>query len=265
MKKQHTALIIFITAILLQLTTGSIAWGDDQKPNLAPAPADTSEPTAAERVNTETIKEKYWARGEESEIGVVQNRLYSKAGRYEFSLLGGLDMTDPFLTVYTFGGRIGYHFSEYFSLHLIGWKAFSGPSGTQQNLLSTKSPDQVGTALNTNEPRGFLGTEAQWSLLYGKLSLVGKSIIHYDLHFMAGLGAMKTETGTDFTQHVGVGQQFFLGKNTSLMIDYRLIHYHETINQKVIPTQIGQPVGTRENYSNVITLGIGFMFGGGAK
>ena len=62
-----------------------------------------------------------------------------------------------------------------------------------------------------------------------------------------------------------MGQQFFLGKSTFLNVDYRFVHYHETIVQQVIPTQIGQPVGTRENYSNVITLGIGFLFGGGAK
>src|SRR5262245_10788021 len=52
-----------------------------------------------ERVNVENIKQKYWARGDESELGVVQNRLYSKANKLELSLLGGILSTDPFLSV----------------------------------------------------------------------------------------------------------------------------------------------------------------------
>ena len=167
------------------------------------------------------------------------------------------------LSVYVAGGRFGYHFSEYFSVHVLGWKAFSGASSTQTDLLANAAAGQIGTVLNTNEPQYYLGSEAQWSLLYGKLSVLGKAIIHYDFHFMAGLGTMKTETGNDFEQHVGLGQQFFLSKSSFVTVDYRLVMYHETIPQKVIPTELGQPVGTRENMSNVITLGVGFLLGPG--
>jgi outer membrane beta-barrel protein len=254
----------FIAFIFIGALAGATAWAADPAPKpTATAPADDT--TAAERVNTDSIKEKYWARGDENEIGVVQNRLYSKEHKYELSLLTGVDITDPMLTVYTLGARLGYHFSEYFSVHVIGWKAFSSPSGTQSNLLANKSADQVGTALNTNEPLYYFGSEAQWSLLYGKLSVVGKAIIHYDLHFVAGLGAMNTESGMDFEQHVGIGQQFFLSQSSFLNVDYRMMHYHETILQKVIPTELGQSVGTRENFSSVITIGVGFLFGSGVK
>jgi outer membrane beta-barrel protein len=263
MRKQKYTVILLSAAIAIEIAASSNALGAEKKPaSPSASPAAGDEQTGAERVSTESIKEKYWARGNESEIGVVQNRLYEKEHRYEFSLLGGQDFTDPFLSVYTLGGRFGYHFSEYFSLHLIAWKAFSSPSSTQTSLLENKSPDQVGTALNTNPPKWYTGTEAQWSLLYGKLSVVGKKIIHYDLHFIAGLGIMDTDSGANFAQHVGLGQQFFLSKSTFINFDYRLMHYHETIIQKVIPTQLGQPVGTRENWSNVLTLGVGFMFGG---
>lgn len=251
---------IRLTPLLLLLATQSpFAWAE--KADEASKPS--TEPQA-ERVNTETIKEKYWARGDESEIGVVQNRLYSKEHRYEASLLAGLDVTDPMLSVYTLGGRVGYHFSEYLSAHVLGWKAAASPSATQTDLLVNKTPAQVGTVLNTNEPKWYAGGEAQWSLLYGKLSVVGKAIIHYDLHFMAGAGLTKTESGTDVSENLGIGQQFFLGKSSFLNVDYRLIHYHETILQKVIPNQLGQEVGSRENYSSVFTLGIGWMFGGGS-
>jgi outer membrane beta-barrel protein len=273
--------IVFSGALLLVLTSSLSALAADssssasksqgaaqaspQASSQGQAQGSDDDSSGAERVNTQNIKEKYWARGDESELGVVQNRLYSKAGKFEFSLLAGVDFTDPFLSVYTTGARFGYHFNEYFSLHVIGWKAFSSPSSTQTNLLSNKSPDQVGTALNTNAPKYYGGTEAQWSLLYGKLSLLGEKIIHYDFHLMAGVGVMSTDSGTDFEQHVGVGQQFFLGQSSFINVDYRMMHYQETILQQVIPTQLGDPVGTRQNWSSVITVGFGFLFGGGSK
>lgn len=226
----------------------------------APAASDT---TNAERVNTDAIKEKYWARGDESEIGVVQNRLYSKSGKIEFQLLGGLINSDPFVSTYSLGGRLGYHLNEYFSLHALAWKSWASPSSTQTNLQSVKDNSQIGTALNTDYARSYYGGEFQASLLYGKLSLVGKSIIYYDLHFLAGLGITGTESGNNFTQHVGVGQQFFLSKRTSIVVDYRIMHYKDTLLDKIVTADFGNPVGTRTNWTNAISIGVGFLFGGG--
>src|SRR5476649_915658 len=58
----------------------------------------------AEHVNVENIKSKYWARGDESELGVVQNRLYSKEHKIEVGVFGGVVATDPFLQVNSVGG-----------------------------------------------------------------------------------------------------------------------------------------------------------------
>src|ERR1700745_433410 len=134
MKQKHIhIMILFVSVLALQLSLAATAWSAEQpaEPAQPQTQAPAAEPSGAQRMNTESIKEKYWARGDESEIGVVQNRLYEKEHRWEFSLLGGIANTDPMLTVWTLGSRVGYHFSEYFSLHLIGWKAFSSPSGTQ--------------------------------------------------------------------------------------------------------------------------------------
>src|SRR5271166_4773557 len=66
----------------------------------------------AERVNIETIKQKYWARGNEDELGVVQNRMYTKEHKFEFGLYGGVVSTDPFLTVYSASFSLAYHYNE---------------------------------------------------------------------------------------------------------------------------------------------------------
>ena len=210
-----------------------------------------------DRVNVDAIKEKYWAKGDEAELGVVQNRLYTKVGRFEVGTFAGMIMSDPFLSVTTLGASVGYHFSEYFAVHVFGWKAFSGPSSALTTFIQTE-----GATANTNQPKSYLGSEASASLLYGKLSLIGKKIIYYDFHLLGGLGVTNTESGADLTGHVGIGQQVYLTKSASIRLDYRLMPYEEQIKEKVIPTKLGQVVDKRTNWSNSVTLGITFLLGG---
>ena len=222
----------------------------------------TETPAAApsndgERVNVENIKEKYWARGDESELGVVQNRLYSKSRKIEAGLYGGTIMTDPFLNVTALGGSLGFHFNEYLSLHLMGWKSYANDSSALTLFRAYSSGDA-----NVNRPSSYLGLEFRGSLLYGKLSVVGKSIIYYDMHASFGLGSTSTYSGNYLTPSITIGQQIFLSKSVSFNFDYRLMAYREQILEQVVTAQLGAVKGTRNNFSNVFTLGFSFLFGG---
>ncbi len=218
--------------------------------------ANAAEPTSnesPEEVSVEKIKEKYWARGEESELGVVQNRTYSKERKLEASLIGGMITTDPFLTVKTVGASIGFHLSEYLSVHALGWKNYVSASSALDILRSG------GKEANTNPPRAYLGAEGLASVLYGKLSLMGQKIIYYDLHFSGGIGVTDTENGRTLSPSVGIGQNIYINKRTSIRFDYRLLAYRETLLEKEITALLGQPVGQRTNFSNSITLAVTFL------
>jgi outer membrane beta-barrel protein len=246
--------LLFVSALVLC----SSAWADSPKPSPSSSPPPSAS-TDDEKVNVDSIKQKYWARGDESELGVVQNRLYTKANKFEFSVFGGFISSDPFLSVHNVGGSIGYHLSEYFSVNLIGWKTFSSPSSALETFQQVS-----GATTNTNPPSSYFGSEASADLLYGKLSLLGKKIIYYDFHLLGGLGATSTLSGTYFTPSVGVGQQTWVSKYVAIRIDYRLMEYHENIIDQVGPSpNLGQVVDSRENWSNVITIGCSFLFGGG--
>src|SRR5882724_4686107 len=126
MRKTSSLFPLTFTAIALSLLLVHSLANADDKSKQGPAAGAPSEPSLqpsdngqGERVNVENIKQKYWARGDESELGVVQNRLYSKAGKFELALFGGLLSTDPFLNVTALGGSLGYHFSEYVSFHAV--------------------------------------------------------------------------------------------------------------------------------------------------
>lgn len=206
------------------------------------------------RVDVKKLKKQYWS--QEDSYDVVQNRLYSKSGRFEFELYGGAIFTDPFLSVNNLGGLLGYHFTEFLGVELVGWKSFSKASRALEIFQS-----EIGATTNYNEPKWFLGVEASFSLIYGKLSLLGKSILYYDLHLLGGLGATDTESGRNFTILMGLGQQIYISSMFALRMDYRLSYYKETILERVQAASLGEAVAERTNWSNIITVGLSmFLF-----
>lgn len=249
-----TVLFLLLPALSLAAEAKKASAPSEAEKAAAATPSSSNE---GERVNVENIKEKYWARGDETEMGVVQNRLYSKSRKVSASLFGGFITTDPFLSVKSLGGSVGYHFSEYLSAHLIAWKSYSSGS-TALDFFR----ERFGVDANTNIPKAYTGAEGAWSFLYGKLSVLGKKIIYYDFHLLGGMGVTDTETGRYFTPHLGIAQQVYMTQTVSLRVDYRLMRYTETLVEKQITTRLGQPVGDRANWTNSITIGLSFLIGG---
>jgi outer membrane beta-barrel protein len=190
---------------------------------------------------------------------VVQNRAFSKANKWSLGVQGGLIFNDPFLDNRAVGLAVGYHFSEFVGIELLGLRVFSSKSSANNKL------EEGGKRANTNPPSSFIGAEGLFSFMYGKLSLFGKKIIYYDMHFIGGMGVMSTETGKNPSVVVGLGQRFYIGKATSLRVDYRMIGYSETIREKEIPQTLGQDKGKRFNSGHSVFLGVDFMFGGGKR
>ncbi len=209
--------------------------------------------TTAEEADVEKIKEKYWARGNEAEMGVVQNRLYPKRHKIELGILGSNLSGDPFLSSLTAGATLGFHFSEFFGLHLLHWQAFVSPSSALSTLQT-----QLNTTTNTNEPKRYFGLETRASVLYGKLSLLGAAILYFDAYFSLGGGRMTTQSGNSLGLSAGIGQQIHLSKTFSINIDYKFLWYQETILRKVVANpgeNIGDNLGGRTNLSNHFTIG----------
>ena len=259
----------FVTFIAISwLLFMAKAWSAESappQPEPSATPSSSTDASGAEKVNVDNIKEKYWARGDESEIGVVQNRLFTKERKFEIGAFGGFANSDPFLSIKTVGFSLGYHFSETFGVTLFAWKDLVNPSSAADSL-SIKDPTQIPNVINNDVPGGYYGVEAEGSLLYGKLSVIGKAIIHYDLYLLGGLGTMIDETGGNLTEHIGIGQRFYISRDISIRFDYRFMHYMETVLQKTIPTEFGQPVqgpgNPENNYTHSLTLGVSWFVGG---
>ncbi len=236
----------FVSAVVIVSTLASHpnAWG--QEPSQEPSDV----------VEVEKIKEKYWAKADDTELGVVQNRTYQNARKFEFGIFGGTVNTDPFLNVRSLGVTLGYYFSPYFSTHLICWKNYASGSTALKTFEATS-----GYTANTNIPHSFCGAQASGDFLYGKLSLLGAMIIYFDLHLRGGVGEIRTESGKSIGPFVGLGQQIHLNKRFSLTLDYRMMVYQEDLKGKVPGATFGAVLGNRTNVTDVITLGVSFTLG----
>ena len=220
----------------------------------AEEPPANSEKSEGETLDVSKITQKYWAQGKDTELGVVQNRKFTLDHKFDLGLFTGVISSDPFLSVNQFGASLGYHFDQYFSLHAMAWRAVAKPSDAYTTLQS-----QAHQTPNTNNPRSFYGLEADANLLYGKISVLGKMIIYVDIFLLGGAGVTQTETGNYFTPFLGIGQKIHLNEWLAVQLDYRVMRYNETIVSKA-PTTLGNPLGTRANTTDVVTLGLSFTY-----
>lgn len=205
-------------------------------------------------VEVDTVKDQYWNRTAEGDVEVVQNRLYSKKGRLSLQGMVGTASSDPFLSIKSLNGGLSYHLSETFALTGI-YRKFLVSNSSYYDELHTGLITGTPSTANTNEPSAFYGGEIEWSPLYGKISLSGSSIVHYDAHLLFGAGITDTETGKDFTPTVGLGAQFYLSNTLALRMDYRLGIFKENIPQKN-PVLTSGVVGSRTNYMHQFGLGL---------
>lgn len=159
MKPKYLLRISIVTA----LVAASVPAFAQSKSKTAPAPkapaAGDSPYSDAERLNVDGIKEKYWARGNETEMGVVQNRMYTKERKFELGVFAGVASSDPFIDVKTMAFSLGFHLSEYISLHAHAWKLFSKNSQAW-NMLAQRQG-----VYNTNQLTDYYGIETRANLI----------------------------------------------------------------------------------------------------
>lgn len=237
---------ILLTLLLL---CSANAWSAEKQ--IPPTPVEPS--PEGEAVDVSKVAEKYWAQGKDTELGVVQNRKYTSEHRFELDILTGTDAIDPFLSVKHFGGSLGYHFSQYFSVHANYWKMYSDPSAAYTNLHN----DTNGIAtVGLNNPKSFYSLEANENILYGKASLFGHAIIYIDIFALGGLGVLNMDTGTNFAPYIGLGQKIHINQTLALHLDYRIMHFNE-----IVPSTLtGKSAHERSNTSDMVTLGLCFFY-----
>jgi len=179
-------------------------------------------------------------------IKTLARKNFLKLGRFEASPHVAFVANDPFLNRYVVGTGIGYHITEVFAVETsidfapdLGdgdWK----PLTTQLVTENSVSPDISKLTL-------FGSATFQYSPIYGKLAVVGRSIVNFDVYGAFGMGftrttddltalgaeddelALATQFQTHPTTNFGGGVRIIFGESIAARVEARSLVYIETV------------------------------------
>lgn len=227
--------------------------------------AKKDQPPGEQKVDLTGLENQYWA-AKDTEFTVVQNRLYTKEGRFSVMPTAGLVLSDPYTNNFNYGLAINYYFSERHGVELSGWKTASSNSEVV-NYFN----DRYGAVPDHNFHRGYVGVNYNWIPVYAKLSLLGSQILYFDFSISPGIGVtfLQAETfalppntvapgapsQSPLTFAVDMSQQVFLSKHWALKIDLRNHVYQE----RIFKAESSQFVKTKTTYTGAVMLGVTFF------
>jgi outer membrane beta-barrel protein len=254
----------FLFAALAALVSMGTAHAQENPPaegggTEAAAPSsESSEAPAAEEVSDDTATKaekqlegelaEIW--GQQREIEVVQKRLFEKDGRLEF---GSTIPNDDFIVYYPLGGRVGYHISESFDVEASFAYALDQDTGLTKFL---KDDPAIGLKEADIEEiiQFYYNVDLLWSPIYGKISLLGAKLTHFDTYIGLGAGLVhKTERtpGDKFQQNevrkpaanIAAGFRWFLTDNFNVRTEYRHMFFEKARGGVSKPVELSLGVG----------------------
>jgi outer membrane beta-barrel protein len=185
-----------------------------------------------------------------SSVNALQDRAFRLQN--EFTFVVGFLPSDPFTKgVYAQGGY-AFHFNDAFGIQARGAYSLALPTSVRQQL------ERDFSVLPTAFTRVlfFAGGDLMFRPLYGKLSVLNKSVVHGEVHLLVGGSAFSFTDGLNAVSlrpavNFGGGGRLFLGRNASLRLD--------VVNHIVLAAP-----GAMSGITNVlaISFGLAVNFGG---
>jgi len=148
----------------------------------------------------------------------VQERLFTKAFRHEFSGMGGYYAADLYSSNWVAGGAYTFHFSE--DLALEASVAFTRFRSAVTDSYEQRYP-QVQVQDRTDKPGRLYFGHLVWSFAYGKLRWMGGSITRFDFNAALGAGVTDDSTSRGITGSFGFGTKWYFGKWFGIRLDVR--------------------------------------------
>ncbi|MBK8014216.1 MAG: outer membrane beta-barrel domain-containing protein [Deltaproteobacteria bacterium] len=156
---------------------------------------------------TEGIEDDSGRRRLSDRIKAVQRKVFMKKGRVEIFPQFALDLNDPFYQHLIVGGSVAYHIADSFGIEARGGFAFAS---IKQGALRFVRQETDSLIKNPPEFKYHADIDALWAPIYGKISLFGDSILHFDTYITAGPGVFGTDAGLNPAANVGIGQRYFI-------------------------------------------------------
>jgi len=222
---------------------------------------------------------------------VVQNRFFLKTGRFELAPMGGMVPNNPMVKRYVGGLQLAYHFSETFA---AGGQLLYSPDlgvndlkGLTTTLVQIASGSSSAGGFEFQQPvdKLILGAtfSAQWAPVYGKINILGETVLNFDLYGEAGLGMLAIQKAyarydrgaldqsglpVSITSDgnavrvpisVGMGLNIFLNQSMAFKLDARSLMYVDLAPDYTRDDGL-RPDERRLYNAFAVTTGLGFYF-----
>jgi outer membrane beta-barrel protein len=222
---ENTKKTVIASLLMLMMAPGSVSAQDKSKAGDKAASATTApaEERTSDKMDIKSLEKKYWS-AKDDDFTVVQNRAFTKDKRFFAAVMGGMLINDSYAVGTGMTGSIGYHFSERWGMEFsILRTSLKGNDSTTEFIQRYK------VAPNHNQTRSVSTLSALWMPIYGKISLLDKKIIYYDMGLGIGIGqtayeqqvARGGEMKTAPHYSIDVVQQYFFNEHFSIRFDFK--------------------------------------------
>lgn len=192
----------------------------------------------------------------------VLDRHVVNSQKFEFGIGGGLEIDEPFYSDYIFNGRVGYHFNDISAVsgEFLFWT--SGLSTYGQKIKT--DPDLQGfDASKAPHPVWGLIGNYEFTAYYGKISITKQTVMNLNLFAYAGPLYINMKGYNSFGGDIGLGQNFFITKWTSIRFDLRMLIFSgPNAASANLTNGSNPPVGsyaTRLFFNNQMSLSVVFI------
>jgi outer membrane beta-barrel protein len=251
-----TKLALFVAAVALTQAPGHA---------LAQAPAKSAAQTAAdEKLDVSDLERKYWA-AKDTDFSVVQNRLFSKAGKFSLTGNYGQMFNEPWSEGPTFSGSLAYYMNERYGIEL-----HYSDTQSQDNKAAQRLKAQSGYP-NHNKMKTFYGASLVFVPFYAKMSVMNHAISYFDMSFSLGAGVTEYEQQREEghvmasapTITLDLSQHFFLTQWLAFRVDFKNRFYNNDIvwyRQSSVPPGGSRVETTELNYTSLLMLGFSLYY-----
>lgn len=208
---------------------------------------DNAVATEAEK-NLEADLAMFW--GKRREVKVVQKRAVEKDGRFEITPNFSVIPNDDFIMYFPVGLRVGYHLSEAFAVELSGSYAIQSNTGLTDFLEQEAG---LRRADLQEEISLYYNLSLLWAPIYGKISVLGYKLAHFETYVGLGVGLVHTTEipegnpeGNDVNKPAAntvLGFRWFINDWLNVRTEYRHFFFEKFDGGVSMPVELSLGVG----------------------
>ena len=226
-----------------------------------PAPTAVAPPPAAKTSQEQRNRD----------IMVVPHRYFLKAKRLEVAPSAGVNINDNLISDFAFGAEASYFISEAFAVGLL-FQYFPTPGGATDLETDIRRRYHKFPTHNQYDFAGMAGVS--YVPIYGKFTLVGRKLIHWEGYVGAGGGLMRTRTvprdgsldpliNNNPAGNLSFGGRFFLSRWFSAFFNIRDYFFFDKFEKERVGTE--RPTESRFVNNTMLSLGAAIYFPTGFK